>query len=115
MEGERKKRKVGGNDDEEEKIEKFYALIRSTKDLRYRLSVGNGCTKEKNRREELEKELPVWTPRFEWEDFMAMEENRVTASSSSPTKTPTRRDGKAKEEVVEEEDSSSNLSLKLSL
>ncbi|KAF5175392.1 hypothetical protein FRX31_035022 [Thalictrum thalictroides] len=113
MEGEWKKRKVDGEDEEEDKVEKFYALIRSTKDLRDCLSVVNGCTKEENKEEEVDKQLPVWTPRFEYEDFKVIDDNNVRTSPSPPTQAPTTRGGKAKEEHAE--DSSSNLSLKLSL
>ncbi|XP_061346001.1 protein NIM1-INTERACTING 3 [Gastrolobium bilobum] len=62
MEGERRKRKIIENEEEseEQQLEKFFALIKSTKDIRDRLS------KEK----EEEKAKGVWNPTFQPEDFI---------------------------------------------
>ncbi|KAL2325617.1 hypothetical protein Fmac_024675 [Flemingia macrophylla] len=61
MEGEGRKRKMEKEEEsEEEQMEKFFALIKSTKNARDRLS------KEK----EGEKAKGVWKPTFEAEDFM---------------------------------------------
>ncbi|XP_020210242.1 protein NIM1-INTERACTING 3 [Cajanus cajan] len=65
MEGERRKRKMEKEvESEEEQMEKFFALIKSTKNARDRLS------KEK----EEERAKGVWKPTFEAEDFMDDEE-----------------------------------------
>lgn len=61
MEGERRKRKLDGEEaSEEQQIEKFFALIKSTKEVRDRLS------KEKAK----EKAKGVWNPTFQPEDFI---------------------------------------------
>ncbi|XP_027367550.1 protein NIM1-INTERACTING 3 [Abrus precatorius] len=61
MEGERRKRKIEKEEESEEvQMEKFFALIKSTKDVRDRL-----C-KEK----EEEKAKGVWKPTFQPEDFI---------------------------------------------
>ncbi|KAK7392109.1 hypothetical protein VNO78_20536 [Psophocarpus tetragonolobus] len=61
MEGERRKRKMEREEEsEEQQMEKYLALIKSTKDVRDRLS------KEK----EEEKAKGVWKPTFQPEDFM---------------------------------------------
>ncbi|TKY52337.1 NIM1-INTERACTING 3 [Spatholobus suberectus] len=65
MEGDqRRKRKMEKEESEEEQMEKFFALIKSTKDARDRFS------KEK----EEEKAKGVWKPTFQPEDFMDDEE-----------------------------------------
>ncbi|KAK7344296.1 hypothetical protein VNO77_13739 [Canavalia gladiata] len=65
MEGERRKRKIEKEEEsEEQQMEKFFALIKSTKDVRDRLS------KEK----EEEKAKSVWKPMFQPEDFIDDEE-----------------------------------------
>ncbi|WVY96220.1 hypothetical protein V8G54_028371 [Vigna mungo] len=61
MEGGRKKRKMAWEEEsEEEQMEKFFALIKSTKDALDQLS--------KQKKEE--KANDVWKPSFEAEDFM---------------------------------------------
>ncbi|KAK4273374.1 hypothetical protein QN277_021790 [Acacia crassicarpa] len=63
MEGERRKRKLENNEEEseEEKLEKFYELIRSTKDVRDRLA---------HNKDKEEKDKGVWRPKFQPEDFI---------------------------------------------
>ncbi|KAK7278042.1 hypothetical protein RJT34_23064 [Clitoria ternatea] len=61
MEGDRRKRKMEEEEENEERqMEKFFALVNSTKDVRDRLS------KEK----EEEKLKGVWKPTFQPEDFI---------------------------------------------
>ncbi|CAJ1977871.1 unnamed protein product [Sphenostylis stenocarpa] len=65
MEGERRKRKMEREEEsEEEQMQKFFAMIKSTKDARDRL-----C-----REKEEEKAKRVWKPSFKVEDFMNDEE-----------------------------------------
>lgn len=64
MEGERRKRKLENEEenDEEQKMEKFFALIKSTKDVRDLLS--------KEKKVDDEKAKGIWTPMFQPEDFI---------------------------------------------
>lgn len=66
MEGERRKRKLESEEEnEEQKMEKFFALIKSTKDVRDLLS------KEKiDKKADDEKAKGIWTPMFQPEDFI---------------------------------------------
>lgn len=57
-----------GEDNEEQKMEKFFALIRNAKDVRDRL-----CKEKEdddNKKVEEDKEKGVWKPNFEPEDFI---------------------------------------------
>lgn len=76
MDGERKKRKMENDEedegDEQKSVEKFFALIRSTKEARDRL-LSHGDHAKKGAEEgktEKEKEVGAWTPTFQLEDFM---------------------------------------------
>ncbi|KAG4909926.1 hypothetical protein AAZX31_20G083900 [Glycine max] len=61
MEGERRKRRMEREEEsEEQQMEKFFALIKSTKDVRDRLS----------KQKEEEKAKGGWKPTFQPEDFM---------------------------------------------
>ncbi|KAL5700729.1 hypothetical protein ACHQM5_026139 [Ranunculus cassubicifolius] len=109
MEQERKRRKV----DEDEKVERFYALIRSTRDLRNHL-LATGSNKDpkkgKNKMEEVVK--PVWIPKFEWEDFM-ISPTAATTKNIVAWPSMSKREGKRKVDV--DKDSTPDLCLKLSL
>jgi hypothetical protein len=84
MAGERKKRKMESEkgegegeedgDEEERKMEMFFALIRSTRDVRDRLRGGLNEAKEKGSEDQkklVEKESKaIWNPTFRPEDFM---------------------------------------------
>lgn len=73
MEGERRKRKLGEEENEEAKIEKFFELIRSTKEVRDRLCNTISSSKEKQDKccdEEKMKEKGSWKPCFAPEDFI---------------------------------------------
>lgn len=56
------------DDDEEEKMEEFFALIRSIRATKEGMRKEANESKEKKREEDNRK--AVWTPTFEWEDFM---------------------------------------------
>ncbi|GMJ11156.1 hypothetical protein HRI_004784800 [Hibiscus trionum] len=92
----RRKRKMGNeeekddeDDDEEKKVEKFFALIRSTREVRDRLrnvAVPNGSKEEEYRKKKEEEEKAAaadcggrWNPTFQPEDFM---ENSVSGSKN---------------------------------
>ncbi|XP_054798254.1 uncharacterized protein LOC129303165 [Prosopis cineraria] len=68
MDGGRRKRILDGEeeDSEEQKMEKFFALIRSTKEVRDRLSK----ERENNKKSEEDKFKNVWNPSFQPEDFI---------------------------------------------
>ncbi|PKI44541.1 protein NIM1-INTERACTING 1 [Punica granatum] len=68
MEGDGRKRKVEDEEEsEEEKMEKFFALIRSTREMRDRL---RGGTSEPERENKEGKAGLVWKPTFEPGDFV---------------------------------------------
>ena len=84
MEGERRKRKLQNEEEnEDEKMERFYALIRSTKGVRDRLSK----EKETNKLEQdrLQGNTSVWNPKFQPEDFLDFQDFiSETIHSSTP-------------------------------
>ncbi|CAJ1870124.1 unnamed protein product [Sphenostylis stenocarpa] len=66
MEGERRKRKIENEEEnEEQKIEKFFALIKRTKDVRDRLYKNTD-----NKKIDGERENSIWNPKFQAEDFI---------------------------------------------
>ncbi|KAA8543006.1 hypothetical protein F0562_021499 [Nyssa sinensis] len=73
MENEWSERKaLNGEDDqpEEEKMEKFFALIRNFRDARnHRRSELNEMERKKNKIRKLQSGQSSWLPSFEWEDF----------------------------------------------
>lgn len=94
MEGEKRKRKLENEDQEseEQQMEKFFALIKSTKDVRDRLSKGKN-----------EEKAPkgVWNPTFQPGDFVDDEElARINISFSHP---PAAGPSEKQEEAVEKE------------
>ncbi|KAG2695868.1 hypothetical protein I3760_07G032500 [Carya illinoinensis] len=110
MEGERKKRKMdneeggGGEEDEEKKMEQFFALIRSTRDVRNRLrsSVNESNIKEEKRPVEKEiKTTAEWNPKFQPEDFTGEDKPKSPGASILPG--PSKREEKKAREVVEED------------
>ncbi|XP_028779463.1 radixin [Neltuma alba] len=68
MDGGRRKRRLDGEeeDSEEQKMEKFFALIRSTKEVRDRLSK----ERDSNKKLEEDKFKNIWNPTFQPEDFV---------------------------------------------
>ncbi|KAJ8485174.1 hypothetical protein OPV22_017659 [Ensete ventricosum] len=93
-------------DNQEEEMEKFYALLENIRAMRDYL-------RSRNKRMKKEAAKPVWKPRFEMEDFK--EEAGVCSSAisvtSNPPKEGERRHGKEEEE--REEKNSLDLSLSL--
>ncbi|XAR52729.1 hypothetical protein NMG60_11020942 [Bertholletia excelsa] len=124
MEGESRKRKMGEEEEEseEEKMQKFFALIRSTRDLRDRL-VGSGAEKSRDgekKKDGEEKPVEVWNPSFRPEDFM--EGGNHSKSKDQPTSLagPSKRDDKSRDEEEDREGGGGNrggdgLDLNLSL
>ncbi|KAB1202652.1 hypothetical protein CJ030_MR8G020272 [Morella rubra] len=100
-------------EDDEQKMEKFFALIRKIREARERLlRSGSDITKAmetehtKNRKVEAgQKQIEVWKPSFEREDFM---KERGTSLAGSPQK----EEGTPMKEVMDHEE---GLDLKLSL
>ncbi|KAF5946869.1 hypothetical protein HYC85_017097 [Camellia sinensis] len=105
MEGESRKRKVGKDEDEEEKMEKFFALIRSTRDVRKRMVITDMKEEKKKKKKGEEEKLPVgvWNPSFQPEDFM-----EGGGGSQASLAGPSKR----QDETLEED---KGLDLKLSL
>ncbi|XWS76697.1 hypothetical protein CRYUN_Cryun01aG0200000 [Craigia yunnanensis] len=115
-----KKRKISHDDDEdeeEEEMEKFYALIKSIREARDRLIMNNSSaeivskeaaeqSKTDKRKLEEEKQVVVWKPSFQREDFMEetdqLKKPPMSFASTSQTKEGT--DNDQKEEVKEELD-----------
>ncbi|KAB5527334.1 hypothetical protein DKX38_021181 [Salix brachista] len=122
MDGASKKRKLFHDDlDEEEKIEKFFALINGIREARDRLmnapdlalklemDTSNG---NKRKLEEKKKQFTVWKPSFQREDFMEETEilrNPPAAAASALVDSPQRK------EVTEKDDRRESLDLNLSL
>lgn len=68
MEGQKKKRKMEEADqDEEEKIEKFFALIKSTREVRERMV---GAPQSRQTPAADKPKSPPWNPTFVLEDFV---------------------------------------------
>ncbi|XVF32952.1 hypothetical protein REPUB_Repub17cG0127200 [Reevesia pubescens] len=116
-----KKRKISHDDDdeedEEEKMEKFYALIKSIREARDRLIMTNReaadqQSKMKKRKLEVEeenKQVVVWKPSFQIEDFLGEADDQLKkvppmSFASTSSKTIEETDNDQKEEVKEELD-----------
>lgn len=123
--GESKRRKIGSEEggrdggggdgaDEEEKMERFFTLIQSTKDI---LQSVARETRERARPGEGERtrKVEVWTPTFRPEDFAGDESpsGSVSGVQAGPSNTKEEEEeGKAKREKQKEDN---DLDLKLSL
>ena len=123
-----KKRKISHDDDEddeEEKMEKFYALIKSIREARDRLIMNNSSAEivnkevaeqSKTKKPKLEevKQIVVWKPSFQREDFMEeadqLKKPLMSFASTSQTKEGTDNYDQ-KEEVKEGLDLDLTLSL----
>jgi len=64
-------------ENEELKMERFFALIKRTKDVRDRLYTGNKKMDE-------EKERSIWNPKFEVEDFIDCRDMPKSSKVSDP-------------------------------
>ncbi|OMO64070.1 hypothetical protein CCACVL1_22075 [Corchorus capsularis] len=127
------------HDDEEEKMEEFYALIKNIRESRDRLMINripddqiltknknkeaaaddhdesNGKNKRKALEEEEEKQVVVWKPSFQREDFIADQAHHpyalsIATSTASQTKVGITTSQDQKEEVKDQ-----GLDLTLSL
>ncbi|KAJ7977829.1 protein NIM1-INTERACTING 1-like [Quillaja saponaria] len=114
MEGERKKRKLENEkeeEEEEETMEEFFALIRSTKQVRDRIRCGSNELKEKE-----EKEGGIWKPSFQPEDFM--EDDKLSKSTDQAEPSNRKQKAAVAEKEVDKEDKEkegNGLDLNLSL
>ncbi|KAF5454217.1 hypothetical protein F2P56_023899 [Juglans regia] len=128
MEGKGKKRKMdneegGGEEEEEEedeekKMEKFFALIRSTRDVRDRLRTGVNESKDKEEKRPVEKEIKttaVWNPKFQPEDFPGEYKPKSSTPGASTPPGPSKREEKEEEEEEEDRGDDKGLDLNLSL
>ncbi|XWS46515.1 hypothetical protein CRYUN_Cryun14cG0073600 [Craigia yunnanensis] len=114
-----KKRKIShDDDDEEEKMEKFYALIKSIREARDRLIMNKEAADhqsktKKQKLEEDQKQVVVWKPSFEREDFMEeadqVKKPPVMSFASSSSQSKEGSDNNQKQEVKEELDLSLSL------
>ncbi|KAF8043108.1 hypothetical protein BT93_A1452 [Corymbia citriodora subsp. variegata] len=125
--GERKRRKVGSEEGgrdrggdgeeevEEEKMEKFFALIRSTKDVLQSVARESRERARMDEAERVRKEATAWIPRFQPEDFddkfLSGSVPGVQAGPSN-SKEEEEDDGKAEREKPKEDN---HLDLNLSL
>lgn len=114
MEGDGRKRKVygEGEESEEEKMEKFFALVRSTREMRDRLK--GGTSKPESEEKEGDKAGASWNLTFELEDFV---DNKKTESETAPaTAAQSAGPSKSKEEKEDDKtDKDGGLDLELSL
>ncbi|KAJ9187920.1 hypothetical protein P3X46_003331 [Hevea brasiliensis] len=101
-------------DNEEVKIEKFFALIRSIREARDRLINGSDylkqetdSNKKKRKLEEENVQVAVWKPCFQPEDFMEESEARNPRAAMVDTS--------KRNEVPEKEEAKEELDLRLSL
>lgn len=97
METASKKRKICHEDeeDEEEKIEKFFALIKNIQEARDHLLMLNDsdCTRIKNRKKmkKIDQDPPavsVWVPSFQREDFMGQTTDQLHHNNYEQLKNP---------------------------
>ncbi|XP_057792241.1 protein NEGATIVE REGULATOR OF RESISTANCE-like [Salvia miltiorrhiza] len=111
MDGEKKKRKMdesGAHDEaEEEKMEKFFALIKSTREVRERLV---GAPENRERAAADKRQPPPWNPTFVLEDFVE------TPSAPAPAPEVEKEGTSAEGEKPEKSDEKGfDLDLNLSL
>ena len=101
-----------GNE-EEEKVDKFFALIRSTREMRDRLrNVPNGSKEEEEKKKQEEKSVAaMWNPKFQPEDFMedSKSKNPLVVKDADPSSK------REQEKETKEGGEDSSLDLKLSL
>ncbi|KAL9429682.1 hypothetical protein AB3S75_031492 [Citrus x aurantiifolia] len=113
-------------ENEEEKVEQFFALIRNTKEMHDRLRNSEGLKEEKEKEMEQEKKAAkvsaAWNPTFQPEDFTEGDINNINASKNffsenqqvgSSSKIQENEEEKEKAEARKE--ANNELDLKLSL
>jgi hypothetical protein len=95
-------------DEEEEKINTFFTLVRNIRDTHNQLLMRESEEKGKGKEKEKEREMKsTWTPSFKWEDFeedLQLRNNFLMPPSSSK-----------KEEHCKTEEEQAELDLNLSL
>ncbi|PKI76092.1 hypothetical protein CRG98_003453 [Punica granatum] len=116
MEGDKKKRKAMEYDqqeaDEDGKMEEFFALIRSTRDIRDHLIRSEAAPQEASKMNK--REPNVWTPKFEPKDFAEGSRSCPAPPSETEEAGPSKEDDREDKEQGMRKDSS-GLDLKLSL
>lgn len=113
-------------ENEEEKVEQFFALIRNTKEMHDLLRNSEGLKEEKEKEMEQEKKAAkvsaAWNPTFQPEDFMEGDINNINGSKNflsenqqvgSSSKSQENEEEKEKAEARKE--ANNELDLKLSL
>lgn len=126
MDGASKKRKLFSDDldeeNEEEKIERFFALITGIREARDRLmNVSDPALKpeidgknKKRKLEEEKKQVTVWKPLFQREDFMAETEKLKDLIPAAAVSTSL-VDSSQRKEAVKNDENKASLDLNLSL
>ncbi|GAB4855673.1 hypothetical protein Ancab_024295 [Ancistrocladus abbreviatus] len=116
MEGDRKKRRVVREDEEDEdvKMEKFFALIKNSWDLRGSLLGGEQSRDggKKKAEDEQRQSAPIWRPCFEPEDFGL---NVLLKGDPTAEACPSRGQKENGKESEGNENGGSGLDLNLSL
>ncbi|KAL9427043.1 hypothetical protein AB3S75_033765 [Citrus x aurantiifolia] len=113
-------------ENEEEKVEQFFALIRNTKEMHDHLRNSEGVKEEKEKEMDQEKKAAkvsaAWNPTFQPEDFMEGDINNINGSKNflsenqqvgSSSKSQENEEEKEKAEARKE--ANNELDLKLSL
>ncbi|XP_022742070.1 protein NIM1-INTERACTING 3-like [Durio zibethinus] len=112
---ENEKEEESDDEEEEEKVKKFFALIRSTREMRDRLrNVPNGSKEEEEKKKKKQEEKSVaamWNPKFQPEDFMedSKSKNPLSVNDAGPSSK------REQEKETKEGGEDSSLDLKLSL
>ncbi|KAK9161805.1 hypothetical protein Syun_008146 [Stephania yunnanensis] len=98
MEGETKKRRVCDDEVEDEKVEKFFGLIKGFRDARERLRLevieeaNMVQSRKKNKMKGIQGGRAAWVPSFKWEDFTEKIEFG-DSSKGNGTKSTTKKNG----------------------
>lgn len=104
MDGEKKKRKMEDEEDDDQKIELFFALIKSTREVQEKLMKGEHKGIRKANEDKPPPQPVVWNPSFRPEDFMEdVVQLKAAGCGSSTSNTVTPRtsfgEGRDKEET----------------
>lgn len=119
MEGAGEKRKICNEDeeDDEQKIEQFFAIIRNIREARERLRNDDSDVKKKKQKlvEEEMKKIQVWKPTFERGDFMEEEADHDHRHHQLKTIVGSSHHGDEGTKKEEDHQDKEELDLKLSL
>ncbi|GLT38092.1 hypothetical protein SLA2020_123600 [Shorea laevis] len=99
MEGNRKDQMHAVDDEEEQKISAFFALVKNFRDAHTQLSMGCKDSKE-TPNEKPKATQSSWTPSFQWEDFAddpLLRNELLKLSSTSKNEGQCKTEGKAPE------------------